>query len=144
MERHKCQACQNVAPYQRKFCWRCINMKKRFGITGGDYDNILRSQNGQCAICEITAGPQAWDFLHIDHNHLTGEVRGLLCPTCNTTIGQIENAILEGRLTHKALDYIKKSIESSRSKLLEHQNRVDELGVSCVNYVLSGTTQKAK
>ena len=56
-----------------------------YGMTPEDYDNKLSSQNGVCALCKKkcpTGKPLA-----VDHNHDTGEVRGLLCTNCNTGIG---------------------------------------------------------
>lgn len=57
---------------------------KKYKIKATEYANMFRCQEGKCAICgETTPG----DNLHIDHNHETGDVRGLLCMKCNTLIG---------------------------------------------------------
>jgi hypothetical protein len=65
------------------------NLKKKYGITDDDYDTLLASQGGRCAICSKTIGENG-RLLAVDHNHITGMVRGLLCRACNLGIGQME------------------------------------------------------
>ncbi len=55
----------------------------RYGLTPEDYDAILQAQHGGCALCERTTATRTGKPLHVDHNHRTGEVRGLLCDYCN-------------------------------------------------------------
>lgn len=62
----------------------------RYGITLEDYERILESQNGGCAICETTTPGGRGNRFHVDHNHETGVVRGLLCWTCNRRLGVLE------------------------------------------------------
>ena len=67
---------------------RNFDLLRRFGITLNDYNEMLKEQNYACAGC---LRPQT-DFtksLAVDHDHKTGKVRGLLCPTCNRLLGQI-------------------------------------------------------
>ncbi len=56
---------------------------KKYGITPARYEELLRIQGGACAICQ--RAPQA-QRLAVDHNHKTGEVRGLLCVRCNRRV----------------------------------------------------------
>jgi Recombination endonuclease VII len=64
--------------------------KKRYGITLADYDQMLRTQGGRCAICRSdTAGKKGQHFA-VDHDHATGRVRGLLCIKCNARLGWFE------------------------------------------------------
>lgn len=67
---------------------RIRDLKKRYGITVEQYDLLLKSQKGVCAIC----GGNNLDEkrLSVDHDHNTGEVRGLLCNTCNRKLGWFE------------------------------------------------------
>jgi len=60
-----------------------------YGITMNDYDNMYIEQNGVCAICGKPETRYKGDkqVLSIDHDHVTGKVRGLLCNSCNTAIG---------------------------------------------------------
>ena len=60
--------------------------KRKYGITQEDFDYMYISQGGVCAICELPYHRT----LHVDHNHNTGKVRGLLCKTCNTHLGTYE------------------------------------------------------
>lgn len=58
-----------------------------YGITVDDYDAMLDRQNGRCAICrtdKVGGNATRW---HIDHDHTTGTVRGLLCMKCNLGLG---------------------------------------------------------
>ncbi len=57
---------------------------KRYGITVEQYDAMLRQQNGLCAICG--RAPKRFR-LAVDHDHETGEIRGLLCTRCNLGLG---------------------------------------------------------
>lgn len=86
-------------------------LKDRFGITVERYWKIYFDQNGLCKIC---GKPQCVGTkLDVDHDHETGQVRGLLCRHCNAGIGLLKDSIV---LIRKALRYL---IQSS---LKEHLN----------------------
>ena len=53
------------------------------------YHDLFESQDGQCAICGYSPGET--DRLVVDHCHDTGNVRGLLCPKCNSAIGMLDD-----------------------------------------------------
>ena len=72
-----------------------------YGLTLEDYDVILKTQKGVCAIC--SEAPEG--NLHIDHNHTTNEVRGLLCGKCNRAIGLLNDDV---SLFSKAINYLNK------------------------------------
>ena len=61
-------------------------LRRQFGITHDDYDRMLIEQNNGCAICgrKPRNGEKS---LVVDHDHVTGTVRGLLCGKCNTSLG---------------------------------------------------------
>ena len=62
------------------------HLKVTYGLTPEGFDALVESQNGVCAICEgPPRGPGK--CLHVDHDHETGKIRGLLCAPCNTAIG---------------------------------------------------------
>ncbi len=58
-----------------------------YKITLEAYDELLGAQGGHCAMCPATPGTQYHGVLHVDHCHVTGKVRGLLCHHCNTALG---------------------------------------------------------
>jgi hypothetical protein len=60
---------------------------KLYGITVQDYDRMLKKQDGVCLICKR---PEKNRKLAVDHDHETGAVRGLLCTSCNNTLGWFE------------------------------------------------------
>lgn len=64
-------------------------MQTKYGITPDDYDRMLEQQGWVCAICG-SPPPPSKRRLHIDHDHETGKVRGLLCTRCNTALGWFE------------------------------------------------------
>lgn len=61
------------------------HLVKKYGVTFEDYAAMLESQGGVCAIC---GKPEPENkTLDVDHDHETGEVRGLLCTSCNRMLG---------------------------------------------------------
>jgi hypothetical protein len=64
------------------------HLQRTFGISQADYDAMLAAQGGGCAICGKRPGKTA---LHVDHDHETGLVRGLLCVGCNNALGQFRD-----------------------------------------------------
>lgn len=64
------------------------NLRTKYGLSIEDYEKLLASQHGACAIC--TAVPSSKRRLAVDHCHATGKIRGLLCHTCNNLLGVFE------------------------------------------------------
>jgi hypothetical protein len=56
---------------------------KQLGVSDADYEALLAAQGGGCAICDH---PPRTRRLHVDHDHKTGEIRGLLCHRCNRAL----------------------------------------------------------
>lgn len=71
---------------------RELHYKKEYNITLEDYDTMYEAQGGKCKICgtEDPKTPKNGRFC-VDHNHETGEVRGLLCSSCNRGIGLLQD-----------------------------------------------------
>lgn len=67
---------------------RCARLKRKFGMTIEEYDLLLKQQKGVCAICEQPC--RTGNRLAVDHHHKTGEIRGLLCYSCNVRVGFID------------------------------------------------------
>jgi len=63
-------------------------LRRQFGLTVKQYDKILERQKGRCALCDALPKPKM--RLDVDHDHRTGEVRGLLCGNCNILLGHLE------------------------------------------------------
>lgn len=69
--------------------WRSAQWKYHYGIDADKYRQMLEDQGGNCAICQK---PPTKKLLHVDHDHETGAVRGLLCRDCNLAIGHFKDS----------------------------------------------------
>lgn len=88
--------------------YRRYNLQK-YGLTPATYEALLQSQRGVCAICgmpprDLSVSRHA--RLHVDHDHATGVVRGLLCMSCNRALGWFRD---HAGLLASAIDYLKRS-----------------------------------
>ena len=98
-----CKDCEHgYYEYNPDIRWK--NRLKTYGLTVEEYNIILQNQNGGCAICGAKIGNGS-KRLGVDHNHITGKVRGILCNACNTGIGLLNNI----ELLNKAIEYIKRN-----------------------------------
>lgn len=89
---------------------KSAHLKYQYGITIEQYNKMFIAQNGICAICEmpersISSKSGNVKKLSVDHNHDTGEIRGLLCEKCNRGIGYLDESIL---IIKRAIDYLTK------------------------------------
>ena len=87
---------------------RAASWKTRYRLTPEDYDRIAAEQGGRCAICRRFETRWARGRplpLSVDHDHETGEVRGLLCARCNATLGFFENR----ELFDAATEYLRRA-----------------------------------
>lgn len=85
--------------------WRRMSLKKRYGITPLQFDELLAAQKGKCAICGTDRPGGPGNRFAVDHNHSTGAVRGLLCCQCNFTVGYSRESIA---ILTNAAEYLKK------------------------------------
>jgi len=82
-------------------------LRRTYGIGLVDYDRMLAEQGGGCALCGVT--PEALTlgrfrtYLHVDHDAVTGRVRGLLCPDHNLMLGRW---LHDPALLRRAADYL--------------------------------------
>ena len=83
-------------------------LKRVYGITVEQYDDMLDKQNDSCAICGVHQSSLK-KRLVVDHCHETGKVRKLLCYPCNTTLGLVKEDV-------DVLDTMIKYLESFRRK----------------------------
>lgn len=77
-------------------------LKRKYGIDLAYYNQMFINQNGCCATCE-THQSELNRTLCVDHNHETGEVRGLLCMSCNRAFGLLKENVntLKNLITYK-------------------------------------------
>lgn len=84
--------------------------KRSFGMTLDDVRALLHTQNNQCALCNVELSVlQGRGFstnAHVDHDHITGKVRGILCGNCNTALGKLGDSI---ESIERVLSYLKKA-----------------------------------
>jgi len=73
---------------ERKRAMRDLYYRRTFGITADDVDALLEKQDGKCAICG--GEPARENGWHVDHDHNTGRIRGVLCQRCNHAIGLLD------------------------------------------------------
>jgi len=79
------------------------DLKRKYGMTLEDWDELFESQNRSCKICG-TDSPGGKGFWHVDHDHTTNEVRGILCNGCNTGLGHFKDSLENLK---KAQEYLK-------------------------------------
>lgn len=92
-----CKACDRAkrlaAPCDARHGY---HLRRNYGITREQYNWMLEVQGGVCAICrqpETTSNPARHTVkrLAVDHDHRTGQIRGLLCSNCNRGIGHFHH-----------------------------------------------------
>lgn len=88
---------------QRLNRYRRVALRK-YGLTVETYEALLISQQGVCAICKGPPNGRGLVF-HVDHDHQTNRVRGLLCHYCNTAIGSLGESV---ELLRAAITYLNK------------------------------------
>lgn len=115
----ECPRCEVVKPISKfpkkkrvsRICHECTDgagwgqgwhLKKKYGLTQGDYNRILAEQDGKCAICETTE-PGRYDRFRVDHCHETNKVRGLLCDSCNLMLGKAKD---DPEILRRAVAYL--------------------------------------
>ena len=85
---------------------RNYDLKRHFGLSVKDIDEMMEHQNGLCAICNqpessVIRGKTV--SLAVDHCHATGKIRGLLCTKCNRALGLLNDSV---GLLKKAIAYL--------------------------------------
>lgn len=73
-----------------------------YGITEKEFEDKISHQSGRCAICSSIF--TSTKHTHIDHNHTTGKVRGLLCSRCNHLLGHAKESL---QTLQNAVEYLK-------------------------------------
>ena len=96
-EQNKDKRSKNVKNWRIKYKNKLKDksLKKRYNLRLDEYNVLYIQQNGLCAIChkpetKINYISKVPDLLAVDHNHKTGQIRGLLCSRCNRYLGIFE------------------------------------------------------
>jgi Autographiviridae endonuclease VII len=72
---------------------RNSTLKRLYGIDLAQYNRMLSDQGGCCAICKTgVPGGKGGRWFHVDHCHATGQVRKLLCSSCNAALGYFKDS----------------------------------------------------
>lgn len=106
---------KRVAYVRDRALHRNRKLVQNYGITRDDYEAMLEAQQGVCAVCQrpetkrANNGSGELRELSVDHCHATGQVRGLLCSTCNSAIGLLDED--ESRLL-AAISYLRRHTAS--------------------------------
>lgn len=90
-----------LSPEQR----RASNLSWRFKLTVEEWETMLKAQKGGCATCSI---PDELNGrrLAVDHDHVSGKNRGLLCYRCNITLGKVAD---DPKLLRKLAEYLERA-----------------------------------
>lgn len=115
-QRHKERICQygkdwRAANADRMAKWtKNRDLKKNYGITLEDFNRMCAYQKNKCAICGYEGR------LCVDHDHLTGAVRGLLCSSCNSAIGLFHESVASLAAAIAYLDSYFSKMEGARTE----------------------------
>jgi hypothetical protein len=80
------------------------HLRRKYGLEVEGYEDLKAWSNGGCAICGAPNGTPS-RRLCVDHDHATGEVRGLLCQTCNLGLGAFKDSIALLKVAIAYLEY---------------------------------------
>lgn len=93
---------ENTPEYKAKSSAAAI--KRLYGLSIEQFQNMEKAQNGLCAICNNPEQNPQKKKLSVDHCHTTGKVRGLLCHNCNVVLGLIKE---DSRILESIKQYLK-------------------------------------
>ena len=76
-----------------KISYKRYQLKKQYGLALETFEDMLSAQNWKCEICESDLTGEKRHLLpNVDHDHLTGKVRGILCGQCNNGLGRFKDS----------------------------------------------------
>jgi len=79
------------------------HLKRNYGITLNEYNQMLVEQGHRCKTCGTTEPGGKHGKFMVDHSHNTGEIRGLLCKSCNIALGEVGDNI---NTLQKMIEYL--------------------------------------
>jgi len=80
------------------------HLRRRFGITLEDFDRMVSEQKGLCALCSKTLSTEK-RHPHVDHDHTTGRIRGVVHHNCNLVLGHAKDSV---ELLQQAIAYLQR------------------------------------
>ena len=88
---------------------RAAHIRRTYGIEWSDYLALFIKQGGECAICKTKLATHqqdgnSYEIAHIDHDHESGKIRGLLCNKCNSALGYFNDSALLCKLASQYLE----------------------------------------
>ena len=118
--KERCRAKGYDWHHQNKETYNLVRTERRFGLEPGTYLIMLARQNNKCGICAVD-----YDLYRqatkkrfaVDHCHLTGKNRGLLCSNCNTALGLIQDSTTS---LSNAIGYLQ-----AQAKIIELEKKVE-------------------
>lgn len=103
--KQRCLACMREWQQKRRVTnpqeFRDMDLKRHYGITRAQHTKMLEEQGHACAICDASFTDTK---PHVDHDHATGAVRGLLCSPCNLMLGHARD---NTEVLARAITYLK-------------------------------------
>jgi len=94
------------------------------GISERDFETIIGRQGSRCWICRRNRQPFPHDLV-VDHDHVTGEVRGALCRSCNSAIGLLGD---DATLLQRAIEYLNGAWKSTKGCTIEQSTQHQTTG----------------
>jgi hypothetical protein len=111
LHRRACKPC--VRDHQRNFrnshpdYNHVRNLQRRYGLSADEYQTLLANHNFACGICKVeisyALGYKGKRSVVVDHNHETGDVRGILCSKCNLVLGHAREST---EILYQAIVYL--------------------------------------
>ena len=120
LKEHKKETSESRRSYDKqrpnRSVYRGDRYKNVYGISREEFNKMVENQSGVCAICGKPERATAKNTgktkcLSVDHDHSTGNVRGLLCSCCNTAIGHLRD---DPNLLRKAASYLESFSEQGQ------------------------------
>ncbi|QRV53519.1 endonuclease VII domain-containing protein [Streptomyces californicus] len=108
-------------------CSAVATTARRYGLTARELAGIRERQGGRCAVCKTPD-----ERLFVDHNHVSGAVRGLLCGTCNSGIGMLKDSptVLEAAAAYLRAAGHYGGVTGGMGQLSQAEPTTEELGIA--------------
>lgn len=117
-QRHKDRMIKRTRSYEKSLGeeeyikrWKTYNKNSKFtryGLSESEYNQMLKEQEQKCGMCEKLFDKNKPRSIHIDHDHATGQVRGILCDRCNLFLGVFESDKFQKKIS-RVQAYLRKT-----------------------------------